>query len=71
MGWLGTQGRPVTYHDLRHTFATVAIAEGIDVMSLAAILGHKDPSMTMRVYAIALAGPKRQAMKQIGDFYDI
>lgn len=71
MGWLGTQGRPVTYHDLRHTFATVAIAEGIDVMSLAAILGHKDPSMTMRVYAIALAGPKRQAMTQIGDFYDI
>ena len=69
MGWLGTQGRPVTFHDLRHTFATVALAEGIDVMSLAAILGHKDPSMTMRVYAIALAGPKRQAMTQIGDFY--
>lgn len=69
MGWLGTQGRPVTYHDLRHTFATVALAEGADVMSLAAILGHKDPSMTMRVYAIALAGPKRQTMAQIGDFY--
>lgn len=70
MGWLGTQGKPVTYHDLRHTFATVALAEGADVMSLAAILGHKDPSMTMRVYAIALAGPKRQTMTQIGDFYD-
>lgn len=70
MGWLGTQGRPVTYHDLRHTFATVALAEGVDVMSLAAILGHKDPSLTMRVYAIALAGPKRHAMAQIGDFYD-
>lgn len=69
MNWVGTQGDPVIFHDLRHTFATVSIAQGCDVMSLASILGHKDPSMTMKVYATALAAPKRAAMDRLGDFY--
>ena len=65
MNWLGTQSDPVIFHDLRHTFATVSIAQGCDVMSLASILDHKDPSMTMKVYATALAAPKRAAMDRL------
>ena len=34
MGLVGTQGRRPTFHDLRHTFATFAIAEGIDVKTV-------------------------------------
>lgn len=69
-GWTGTTGEPLRFHDLRHTFATLAIAEGADVMSLAAVLGHRNPAMTMQVYAVALAGPKKQLMDGVGDFYD-
>lgn len=69
-GWTGTTGEPLRFHDLRHTFATLAIAEGADVMSLAAVLGHRNPAMTMQVYAVALAGPKKQLMDGIGDFYE-
>lgn len=71
MNWLGTQSDPVIFHNLRHTFATVSIAQGCDVMSLASILDHKDPSMTMKVYATALAAPKRAAMDRLGDFYGL
>ena len=69
-GWTGTTGEPLRFHDLRHTFATLAIAEGADVMSLAAVLGHRNPAMTMQVYAVALAGPKKQLMDGVGEFYD-
>lgn len=68
-GWTGSQGERVTFHDLRHTFATIAIANGIDVMSLAAILGHRDASMTLNIYAMALQEPKRRAMEQLNGFY--
>ena len=40
MGLVGTQGRRPTFHDLRHTFATFAIAEGIDVKTVSSIMGH-------------------------------
>lgn len=69
-GWTGTTGEPLRFHDLRHTFATLAIAEGADVMSLAAVLGHRNPAMTMQVYAVALAGPKKQLMDGVGEFYE-
>ena len=67
--WRGVQGKVITFHDLRHTFATIAIAEKTDVMSLAAIMGHSDPTITLKTYAIALAGPKRQTMAAVGGFY--
>lgn len=69
-GWTGTTGEPLRFHDLRHTFATLAIAEGADVMSLAAVLGHRNPAMTLQIYAVALAGPKKMLMDGVGDFYD-
>lgn len=68
-GWTGSQGERITFHDLRHTFATIAIANGIDVMSLAAILGHRDASMTLNIYSMALQEPKRRAMEQLNGFY--
>ena len=43
-------------HDLRHFSATQSIASGHDVRTVASRLGHADASMTMRVYAHAVAG---------------
>jgi integrase len=43
-------------HDLRHWSATHAIAAGHNVRSVAARLGHADPTPTMRTYAHALDG---------------
>ena len=41
----------VTPHDLRHTCASLAVSAGVNVLAMARMLGHKDPSVTLRVYA--------------------
>lgn len=41
----------ITPHDLRHTCASLAVSAGVNVLALARMLGHKDPSVTLRVYA--------------------
>lgn len=64
-GWRGTQGEPLRFHDLRHAFATLAIADGMDVMVLARVLGHRDASTTLNVYATALTDAKRAGMERM------
>ena len=41
----------VTFHDLRHAFASIAVASGADALFLAQTLGHANPAITFRVYA--------------------
>lgn len=62
---MGTQGRPPTLHDLRHTFATVALAKGVDVKTVSALLGHASTQMTVDTYADALIASKRAAMSRV------
>ena len=64
---VGTQGARCTFHDLRHTFATTAIAEGADVKSVSSILGHANAAMTLNVYAAADPEAKRATMERVGE----
>lgn len=64
LGLVGCEGKPPTFHDLRHTFATVAISTGSDVKSVSSILGHTNAAMTLNVYACADAEAKRRAMER-------
>jgi integrase len=41
----------VTPHLLRHTSASLSVSAGCNVLALARMLGHKVPSVTLRVYA--------------------
>ena len=50
LGLIGTTGDTITFHGLRHTFASQWIACGGDVAALSAILGHKDVGFTLNVY---------------------
>jgi integrase len=54
------------FHELRHFSATTAIAEGIDVRTVASRLGHADPSLTLRVCAHALEARDRQLAGILG-----
>ena len=38
------------FHDLRHTFATHALASGVDAKTLSGILGHTNASFTLDTY---------------------
>ena len=51
LGLVGITGKLVTLHDLRHTFATYALARGANAKDVQAILGHSSAQMAMDVYA--------------------
>lgn len=42
---------PLRVHELRHTAVSLAVASGVDVLAIANMLGHADPSITLRIYA--------------------
>jgi integrase len=43
--------KSLTFHQLRHAAASRLIAAGLDVVTVAAILGHDDPTVTLKTYA--------------------
>ena len=61
LGLKGSEGRRVTFHDLRHTWATVAVASGVDIKTVASNLGHANAAMTLNIYASADPDAKRHA----------
>lgn len=58
-------GFDCTFHDLRHTFAAMAIGNGIDVRPVASYLGHANVSMTLDIYADVDPEAKMNAMDKI------
>ena len=48
-------------HDLRHACASLLLASGQDVPTVAATLGHSSSAVTMRIYAHALTSQKHEA----------
>ena len=54
------------FHALRHTFATRAIECGMDVKSLSEILGHKNPTITLKRYVHSFMEHKKEYMNRVG-----
>lgn len=57
------------FHALRHTFATRAIECGMDVKTLSVILGHTNPSITLKRYAHSLAEHQSAMMNRLGRLF--
>ena len=57
------------FHALRHTFATRAIENGMDVKSLSEILGHKSPAITLNRYVHSLMVHKKTMMNRLGKLF--
>jgi integrase len=43
--------RKIRFHDLRHTFASLLIANGEDVVRVSRLLGHASPNITLSTYS--------------------
>ena len=55
----------VRFHDLRHTFATTALANGMDVKTLSAIIGHISSETTLNIYTHITDNMQRSAANKI------
>ena len=52
-------------HQFRHTAASLMIASGTDVVTVADVLGHKTTTTTLSVYAHAIDTAKEKAANTI------
>ncbi|MBS5480550.1 MAG: tyrosine-type recombinase/integrase, partial [Clostridiales bacterium] len=60
----------VRFHDLRHTFATMAISSGVDVKTLSSMLGHFSAGFTLDTYTHITNDMQRGAAEKIGGFME-
>ncbi len=58
----------IRFHDLRHTFATMALQNGVDVKTVSNMLGHYDAGFTLRTYTHATRQMQQQAAEKMGNF---
>ncbi len=56
----------VRFHDLRHTFATLALQNGVDIKTVSGMLGHYFVDFTLDTYAHVTAQAQREAAKTMG-----
>jgi integrase len=52
-------------HALRHYYASVMLAGGVDVRTLSEYLGHHDPAVTLRIYTHLMPSAEERALKAI------
>ena len=55
----------IRFHDLRHTFATLALQNGMDVKTLSAMLGHVSAATTLDIYTHATSEMQHAAARKI------
>ena len=51
----------IRLHDLRHSYATAALASGVPVKVVSQRIGHADVGVTLKVYAHVLPGDDEDA----------
>ena len=55
----------IRFHDLRHTFATLVLQNGMDVKTLSAMLGHVSAATTLDIYTHATSDMQHAAARKI------
>ena len=64
---LNRAGLPkVRFHDLRHTFATLALQNGVDIKTVSGMLGHYSAGFTLDTYAHVTTVAQKNAAAQMG-----
>ena len=56
----------VRFHDLRHTFATLALQNGVDIKTVSGMLGHFSAGFTLDTYAHVTTSAQKEAANTMG-----
>ena len=56
-----------TLSDLRHTFATMALQNGVDVKTVSSMLGHYSAGFTLDTYAHVTTDAQLKAAQTMGN----
>ena len=56
----------IRFHDLRHTFATLALQNGVDVKTVSAMLGHSSAGFTLATYTHTTTAAQHRAAAIMG-----
>ena len=57
----------VRFHDLRHTFATIALQNGVDIKTVSGMLGHFSAGFTLDTYAHVTTAAQKEAADTMGN----
>jgi hypothetical protein len=63
--WPAPQSRPLRFHDIRHTTASLLIMAGADLPAVQRIMRHTDPRITTEFYAHLSPGYLRSAIDRL------
>ena len=56
----------IRFHDLRHTFATIALQNGVDIKTVSSMLGHFSAGFTLDTYAHVTTAAQTEAANTMG-----
>lgn len=61
---------PLTFHQLRHTNASLLIGQGVDAATVSKRLGHANVAVTLKTYTHAIKEHDREAADKLGNLLD-
>ncbi len=57
----------IRFHDLRHTFSTLALQNGVDIKTVSGMLGHYSAGFTLDTYAHVTTAAQKEAAKTMAN----
>lgn len=61
----------IRFHDLRHTFATLALQNGVDIKTVSGMLGHFSAGFTLDTYAHVTTAAQKEAANTMGNVLNV
>lgn len=61
--------RPRGMHNCRHSFASHALSEGEDLVTIASVMGHSNPSITLRIYGHLVEKAQRRTTERMANLF--
>jgi integrase len=67
--WQAAELERITFHECRHTFASLMIAAGVNAKALSTYMGHANISITLDRYGHLMPGSEEQAARLLDAYF--